>query len=43
MKKILYVDLDNVIVDFPSAFPRLSPAIFTEYETGWMKRRGFFP
>lgn len=32
MKKILYVDLDNVIVDFPSAFPRLGPAILAEYK-----------
>ena len=24
-KKILYVDMDNVIVDFPSAFDRVSP------------------
>ena len=24
MKKILYVDMDNVLVDFPSAFPYLS-------------------
>ena len=24
MKRILYVDMDNVLVDFPSAFPRIS-------------------
>ena len=23
MKKILYVDMDNVLVDFPSAFPQV--------------------
>ena len=32
MKKIVYVDLDNVLVDFPSAFPRLSEEIIAEYE-----------
>ena len=32
VKKILYVDMDNVLVDFKSAFPRLSAEIKTEYE-----------
>jgi hypothetical protein len=32
MPKILYVDMDNVLVDFPSAFPHLSPEILQEYE-----------
>jgi 5'(3')-deoxyribonucleotidase len=32
MQKILYVDLDNVLVDFPSAFPHLSLEILQEYE-----------
>jgi hypothetical protein len=32
MSKILYVDMDNVLVDFPSAFPHLSPEILQEYE-----------
>jgi 5'(3')-deoxyribonucleotidase len=27
MKKILYVDMDNVLVDFPSAFPRLAAGL----------------
>ena len=27
MKKILFIDMDNVLVDFPSAFPRLDPAV----------------
>jgi len=27
MKKILYVDMDNVLVDFQSAFPRVSPEL----------------
>ncbi|MEO6067146.1 MAG: hypothetical protein ABIQ41_04075 [Gemmatimonadales bacterium] len=32
MKKILYVDMDNVLVDFVSAFPRVNPAMLSEYE-----------
>jgi 5'(3')-deoxyribonucleotidase len=32
MLKILYVDMDNVLVDFPSAFPHLSPEVLEEYE-----------
>ena len=32
MKKILYVDMDNVLVDFPSAFPLLSEETLIEYE-----------
>lgn len=32
MKKILYVDMDNVLVDFPSAFPLLSEDTLVEYE-----------
>ena len=24
MAKILYIDMDNVLVDFPSAFPQIS-------------------
>ena len=31
-RKILYVDMDNVLVDFPTAFPRLPPDIFAKYE-----------
>ena len=31
MKKILYVDMDNVLVDFPSAFPRVSPELLTKH------------
>lgn len=30
-KKILYIDMDNVLVDFPSAFPKVDPATFAEY------------
>jgi len=31
MKKILYIDMDNVLVDFPSAFPKLTDKILAEY------------
>jgi 5'-nucleotidase len=29
--KILYVDMDNVLVDFPSSFPQLSDAMLEKY------------
>ena len=32
MKKIVYVDMDNVLVDFQSAFPKLSKKVLNEYE-----------
>jgi 5'(3')-deoxyribonucleotidase len=32
MRKILYLDMDNVLVDFPSAFPLLQPAVLREYD-----------
>lgn len=32
MKKILYVDMDNVLVDFPSAFPHVDPHDLKHYE-----------
>lgn len=31
-KKILYVDMDGVLVDFPSAFAHLPPEVYEEYE-----------
>lgn len=31
-KKIVYIDMDNVLVDFPSAFPKLDKDIFEQYE-----------
>lgn len=31
MKKILYIDMDNVLVDFPSAFSKLSEDTLKEY------------
>ncbi len=32
MKKILYVDMDNVLVDFQSAFPKVSKSTLDEFE-----------
>jgi 5'-nucleotidase len=32
-KKILYIDMDNVLVDFASAFPKLSSKILAEYDS----------
>lgn len=32
MKKILYVDMDNVLVDFPSGINQISPQLQSEYE-----------
>jgi len=32
MKKIVYVDMDNVLVDFQSAFPKLSKDVLEEYK-----------
>jgi 5'(3')-deoxyribonucleotidase len=32
MKKILYIDMDNVLVDFPSAFEYLDEDTFKKYE-----------
>ncbi|MBL4702578.1 MAG: hypothetical protein JKX85_15125 [Phycisphaeraceae bacterium] len=32
MKKILYVDMDNVLVDFPSAFPLISEEVKAKYD-----------
>src|SRR3989344_6330584 len=31
-KKILYIDMDNVLVDFPSAFSKLDKDLFDKYE-----------
>jgi len=31
-EKILYFDMDNVLVDFPSAFPKVSPKLLAEFE-----------
>jgi 5'-nucleotidase len=32
MKKIVYVDMDNVLVDFQSAFPKLSKKVLDQYK-----------
>lgn len=32
MKKIVYVDMDNVLVDFGSALPRLPTGVLAEYD-----------
>lgn len=32
MKKILYIDMDNVLVDFPSAFSKLPKATLDAYD-----------
>lgn len=32
MRKILYVDMDNVLVDFPQALSKVRPEILKEYE-----------
>ena len=32
-KKILYVDMDNVLVDFPSGVSKLSQEVINEYES----------
>ena len=31
MRKILYLDMDNVLVDFPSAFPRVAMELIASY------------
>jgi len=33
MKKILYIDMDNVLVDFPSGVSKLSQEVINEYES----------
>ncbi len=32
MKKILYIDMDNVLVDFSSAFPKIPKEILVDYD-----------
>jgi len=31
MNKILYIDMDNVLVDFPSAFPLVDPTLLEQH------------
>lgn len=42
MKKILYVDMDNVLVDFPTGIARLSEEILSEYEDRFDEVPGIF-
>ena len=42
MKKILYVDMDNVLVDFPSAFSRVSHELLTKHENDKDEIPGIF-
>jgi len=32
VKKIVYIDMDNVLVDFRSAFPLINPGLLVEYD-----------
>ena len=32
MRKTLYIDMDNVLVDFPSAFPLVDPAVLDQHD-----------
>lgn len=42
MKKILYVDMDNVLVDFPSGIKRISPELKQQYENDLDEVPGIF-
>jgi len=42
MKKILYIDMDNVLVDFPSALARVNPEILEKYENNLDDIPGIF-
>lgn len=33
MRKVLYIDMDNVLVDFPSAFPHVDPGLLIKHAT----------
>jgi len=39
MKKKLYIDMDNVLVDFPSGVSKLSQEVIKEYESNLTKYR----
>jgi 5'(3')-deoxyribonucleotidase len=41
-KKILYVDMDNVLVDFPSGIAQLDPEIYRKYEGNFDEVPGIF-
>lgn len=42
MKQVLYVDMDNVLVDFPSAFEHLDESTLEEYEGRMDEVTGIF-
>jgi 5'(3')-deoxyribonucleotidase len=42
MKKILYIDMDNVLVDFPSAFAKLPQEVLDRYENNRDEIPGIF-
>ena len=42
MRKILYFDMDNVLVDFQSAVPHLSPDVLEEYKDNLDEIPGVF-
>jgi hydroxymethylpyrimidine pyrophosphatase-like HAD family hydrolase len=37
MEKILYIDMDNALVDFPSGVSKLSQEVIKEYEEKFSK------
>ena len=41
-KKILYIDMDNVLVDFASAFPRVEPEVLAKYDGSLDEVPGIF-
>jgi 5'-nucleotidase len=42
MKKILYIDMDNVLVDFPSAIPKIPQETHSEYQDRLDEVHGIF-
>ncbi len=41
-KPIVYIDMDNVLVDFPSAFPLVEPEVLRSYKTNKDEIPGIF-
>lgn len=42
MRKTLYIDMDNVLVDFPSAFSLVDPAVLDQYDANKDEIPGIF-
>ena len=42
MKKLLYIDMDNVLVDFPSGIKQINQADLKEYEGRYDEVSGIF-